>query len=103
MLPALIQYRKCKCHPIEVKFPSNLHSGGMGFNDSFGVGVCVCVFPFKVLELSSRKTKWCLGHNLLTKLPDSFLEKMKILSYLLNILSFLGLFIPLFTHLVNIY
>ena len=87
MLPALIQYRKCKCHPIEVKFPSNLHSEGMGFNDSFGVGVCgcvgvcVCVFPFKVLEMRSIKTKWCLGNNLLTKLPDSFLEKMKILSY----------------------
>ena len=53
--------------------------------------------------MHSRKTKWWLGNNLLTKLPDSFLEKMKISHYLLNILAFLCLFIPLFTHLVNIY
>ena len=53
--------------------------------------------------MHSRKTKWCLGNNLLTKLPDSFLEKMKISSCLSNILAFLCLFIPLFTYLVNIY
>ena len=71
----------------------------MGFNDSLGGGV----FSVKVLEMHSRKTKWCLGNNLLTKLPDSFLEKMKISSCLSNILAFLCLFIPLFTYLVNIY